>query len=71
MPRPKPAEHGNGARWHQVDTRDVGRFGSGPTTTDALTSSDVWAAGFWAASPNSEKPLVEHWDGKRWSISDS
>ena len=64
------AEHWNGAKWRRIDTPDVGGFASGLTSTDVVASTDAWAAGFWAVGPSNEKPLVEHWDGDAWSVSE-
>jgi hypothetical protein len=40
------------------------------TGVAALSSADVWAVGLWGAQGGSGQghPLIEHWNGTRWSI---
>lgn len=55
--------HWNGRRWNTVSAvnpqDEAGFYGLA-----ALSSDSVWAVGF-----QSGKPLVEKWDGNRWSVS--
>jgi hypothetical protein len=34
----------------------------------ALGAKNVWAVGEYRGSQNSQRPLVEHWDGRRWKV---
>jgi len=73
-------EHWDGTSWSIVTAPDVGsRDGTAPldvlTAVDALGSADVYAVGVteWplqdpSFAPVAAQPLVEHWDGTRWSI---
>jgi hypothetical protein len=73
-------EHWNGTSWSIVNAPDVApRDGVEPwdvlTSVDAISTDDVWAVGVteWSvvqspsAAPTAQ-PLVEHWNGKYWSI---
>jgi hypothetical protein len=62
-------EHWDGAKWRIV---------SSPTPkassnynlllgVTSLSASDAWAVGYGAAGTGAE-PLLEHWDGSRWSL---
>jgi len=59
--------HWNGTAWTQVASPNPG----GPANRNqllgvtALTSSNVWAAGFYT-TPTSAKTLIEHWNGTSW-----
>jgi len=65
------AEHWDGRRWSAVpaadDSQDDALVG-----VSARSSSDVWAVGTsnHTVGPNASfvTPLVEHWDGTRWSL---
>jgi hypothetical protein len=43
--------------------------GSSLLAVDGTGGADVWAVGeVHAPDPNRERSLIEHWDGKRWSV---
>jgi hypothetical protein len=64
-------EHWNGKQWSIVSSPDPGVGGNQLTDVVARSSNDVWAVGY---SPRSRYPgqesltLVEHWNGKQWSV---
>jgi hypothetical protein len=76
------AEHWNGTAWSVVPVKHAGNSdmayqrSEDLTSVDAISSSDVWAVGFYPAttpinqipSTVSDLTLVEHWNGTAWSI---
>jgi hypothetical protein len=68
-------EHWDGTRWSVAqDLSLIGKQVHGETvntefltSVTALSSNDVWAAG-WIAVDNAALPFVEHFDGKEWSL---
>lgn len=65
------AEHWNGDHWSVIPTADESNDDI-LTAVSARSSSDVWAVGTvnHFAKPFLQwgTPLVEHWDGQRWSL---
>ena len=64
------AVHWNGASWTEVST--LTPTGSGVlTAVDAITASDIWAAGYTGPGPGvityDFQPLIEHWNGSTWT----
>ncbi|HJT56128.1 MAG TPA: hypothetical protein VJ761_06525 [Ktedonobacteraceae bacterium] len=62
------AEHWDGSHWTVVATQNVGYYGSELAAVSAVSSTDVWAVGSYLNVDNSSSTLIEHWDGKQWSI---
>jgi hypothetical protein len=64
------AEHWNGSSWTQVPTPDPP--GGGDFSAVAATSpQNAWAVGLAGPGPgvpSPTTPLIEHWDGTRWTI---
>jgi hypothetical protein len=63
-------EHWNGSAWQVVTSPNMGPF---PSTLDgvaAVSSSDVWAVGYYStvSSPYHYQTLTEHWNGMAWSV---
>jgi hypothetical protein len=64
-------EHWNGTRWSLVPAPDPN---PGPTHYNTLTAvaaisaNDVWAVGNFTDSTANLQPLIEHWNGRQWSI---
>ncbi|HZU70608.1 MAG TPA: hypothetical protein VFA09_25265 [Ktedonobacteraceae bacterium] len=64
-------EHWDGSRWSIVSSPNPGVGGNQLNDVVARSSDDVWAVGY---SPRSRYPgqeslaLVEHWNGKQWSV---
>jgi hypothetical protein len=67
-------EHWNGSRWSIVASPDGGVTGNHFSTLQAVTAispGDVWAVGGQAGIRGQVAvtvPLIEHWNGARWSI---
>jgi hypothetical protein len=63
------AEHWDGSRWRVIPTPNSNGSGQLQSIV-ALASDDVWAAGGAHSGGENvpDRPLVEHWDGTRWTI---
>lgn len=64
-------EHWNGTSWSVVPSPSAGNFQDvlyGGVT--AISANNIWAIGWTATNQNftTWQPLVEHWDGKHWSL---
>lgn len=65
------AEHFDGKTWHVVPVQDPGNAGDHLYAVDAVAPDNVWAAGQRLSSNGlPDQGLIEHWDGKRWSVAD-
>jgi hypothetical protein len=63
------ALHWDGTRWSIVRTRNMGPNANMLRAVSAVSSNDVWAVGLGASTSNEVgRPLIEHWDGARWSL---
>lgn len=64
------AEHWDGAQWNYVSSPNPsGTNNSWFTAISAISSSDVWAVGYYFNnSLNANQTLTEHWNGTAWSI---
>ncbi len=62
------AEHWNGKAWTVVATPNIGPYGSNLSSVVALASNNVWAVGYYQSKSTLDHSLVEHWNGKVWSI---
>lgn len=64
-------KHWNGSQWSIVSSSNPGTGGNQLNDVIARSANDVWAVGY---SPRSRYPgqesltLVEHWNGKQWSV---
>ena len=38
------------------------------TSVSAISSNDVWTAGYYLTSAGMTRTLTEHWDGTAWTI---
>src|SRR5581483_9055683 len=61
-------EHWDGAAWTIVPSPNAGVAGNILEGVAAVASNDVWAAGSFLDGSLFQHPLLEHWDGTRWSI---
>ncbi len=64
-------EHWDGHRWSQVPAPNPGNLESAFDDVEAVAADDVWAIGEQADStggPEGIKTLIEHWDGRSWSV---
>jgi hypothetical protein len=62
------AEHWDGSSWTVVPTPDPGSTGNHLYAVDAVSPDNVWAAGMQLSGDSPDQGLVEHWDGKHWSV---
>ncbi len=60
-------EHWNGSQWSVVNSPNPGYYQNFQSVS-AISTSDVWAAGFFYAGINDSRPLIEHWNGSHWSV---
>ena len=61
-------EHWNGLAWSVVNAVDAGSSGNHFYAVKALATDDVYAVGQQAGATFPNQALVEHWDGKAWSV---
>jgi hypothetical protein len=64
------AEHWTGTGWTQVPSADPAGGGLLSAVT-AISPDDAWAVGLVGPGPgipSPTRPLIEHWDGKTWTI---
>jgi hypothetical protein len=62
------AEHWNGHRWSVIPTPDPGSTGNHLYAVDAVARDNVWAVGQRLGTQAPDQALVEHWNGRRWSV---
>ncbi len=61
-------EHWDGSTWSRVASPNpTGQSVSDLLAVDAVSASDVWAVGNTGIAETANT-LIEHWDGKKWSI---
>jgi hypothetical protein len=53
-------------KWRKVERPDTGRA-SALVDVAARTRNDVWAVG-WRGAMAKRRPLIEHWDSRRWRV---
>ncbi len=63
-------EHWNGQKWSVVKSPKVESSDNFLTSVTAISATDIWAVGTSSnsISTNSGQTLIEHWNGKQWSI---
>jgi hypothetical protein len=62
-------EHWDGRRWAYSAGAPLGGRQAHLTSVAALSSDDVWAVGnFASVGPAPPAPLIEHWNGRSWSL---
>jgi hypothetical protein len=62
-------EHWNGSAWSVVTVPAPGNFENQLTSVVAVSSTNVWVAGFYRNTNSSQidVPLFDHFDGTNWS----
>ena len=60
-------EHWNGRRWTIVPAANPGSADDMLYSAAAVSDSDVWAVGTYGDSNGFFHPLIEHWNGRRWT----
>lgn len=53
--------------WSLVPSPNEGEGSSDLSAVAALSSTDVWAAGYYTVTNGMNRTLFEHWDGSSWS----
>jgi hypothetical protein len=67
-------EHWNGTAWRRVPSPNITNAPSGTGIKNALnavaaiSAGNVWAVGAYQIGADPVQTLVEHWNGRRWSI---
>ena len=61
-------EHWNGSSWSVVTAVDAGANGNQFYAVKALASNNVYAVGQQAGAGFPNQALIEHWNGKSWSV---
>ncbi len=61
-------EHWNGWNWSIVSSPNVSKSDNYLTGVAAVSVSDMWAVGAYNSFSSPEQTLIEHWNGKNWSI---
>ena len=62
------AEHWDGSSWSVIPTPDPGSSGNHLYAIDAVSPDNVWAAGMQLNANSPDQGLVEHWNGRKWSL---
>lgn len=60
-------EHWNGTRWSIVPGQNPGSSSNFLASVSVVSASNIWAVGAFQNSGNLGAPLIEHWNGIRWS----
>jgi hypothetical protein len=61
-------EHWDGHGWHEVAQAADEPGNSVLVSVDADSPSDAWAVGYYTTPASLLLPLIEHWNGTRWSV---
>lgn len=67
--------HWNGVEWRHIPSPQIAGGESGIRGITAISSDNVWAAGYQVQNPLAQRPIVQklvmHWDGSEWKMIDS
>jgi hypothetical protein len=66
-PAPPVAYHWSGSQWSLVPTPNLG-VGASFSGVSASSATDAWAVGFSVLGHHEDSTLLEHWNGKAWSV---
>lgn len=62
-------EHWNGSDWSIVSSPNVASApGDDLLGIAALSENNIWAVGRWDAGSRNYRTLIEHWNGRQWSL---
>ncbi len=61
-------EHWNGHTWRVVSSPNGGTRDNVLNGVTAVSATDVWAVGDFLDSTSTSHTLIEHWNGKKWSV---
>jgi hypothetical protein len=63
-------EHWNGSGWSIVTTPSLGFFELSLSSVSATSATNVWVAGTGTPESGPSIPLVEHWNGSTWTVTE-
>jgi len=62
-------EHWDGTKWTAVSSPSPGAYAYNILTgVAAASASDVWTVGYFQSSNGALVTLIEHWNGRKWSV---
>jgi hypothetical protein len=62
-------EHWNGTKWKAISAPNPGTQDNAFAGVAMLSARDVWAVGYYVnVGDDHTETLVEHWDGKSWTV---
>jgi len=61
-------ERWNGSTWSVVSSPDVGSNWNILESVTNISSTNVWAVGYYLNSSSNGQTLTEHWNGKSWKV---
>ncbi len=61
-------EHWDGKRWRVVPSPNPDDELNELNSITAVSPTNIWAVGNRGGGSNPHRPLIEHWNGKRWSV---
>jgi hypothetical protein len=61
-------EHWDGSKWTVFPAANPGSTADMLYSATGLSDTDVWAAGTYSGPDGVFHPLIEHWNGHRWSM---
>jgi hypothetical protein len=61
-------EHWDGSQWSIVPSPNVGSHDNFLNSVTTVSTDDVWAVGTSTNNSNTQRTLVEHWNGSQWSV---
>jgi hypothetical protein len=61
-------EHWNGSTWTQIPSPNSSQRSNILSAVAAISANNVWAVGSGVTAPDKSEQLIEHWDGKTWTI---
>jgi hypothetical protein len=64
-------EHWDGSSWNVVSSPNPGSAYNALEGVAAISATNIWAVGFYSNNSSSSTPsqtLIEHWNGKAWSV---
>jgi hypothetical protein len=61
-------EHWDGRKWSIVPSPNPSTNADVLYAVSAASPDDVWATGYYTAANGLFIPLLEHWNGRRWSV---
>jgi hypothetical protein len=68
MPRTL-TEHWNGTNWSVIASPNPGNVSFNKLLgVTAISTSNVWAVGYYQSDSGAVQTLVEHWNGTSWSV---